>query len=183
MRIPDSIQTERLLIRPFVPEDFEAFWSFVGDLEATRYMAFTGEQKTYDGTKAMLETVMTSYAGEELVCALAITDRRSGDYVGSCGLAPLTELDEVKCYYAVLPKHWGKGYATEATAALLQYAFGPLGVARVIAFVMEGNPASIRVAEKVGMIFDGVVQREDVKIPGLRYAVTAQEFSRRGKIE
>ena len=180
MRIPDSIQTERLLIRPFVPEDFEAFWSFMGDLEATRYMAFTGEQQTYDGTKAMLETVMTSYAGEEPVCALAITDRRSGDYVGSCGLAPYAEPEEVECYYTVLPRYWSKGYATEATTALLKYVFEVLGVARAVAFVREGNPAAIRVAEKVGMTFDGMVEREDVQMPGLRYTVSAQAFSRRG---
>ena len=48
-----------------------------------------------------------------------------------------------------LPQYWGNGYATEATKALLRYAFTALGVFRVVAFVMEGNPASIRVAEKL----------------------------------
>lgn len=181
MRIPEKIETGRLLLRPFAPQDFAAFWSFMADSEATRYMAFTDEQKTYNGVKATLQTVIASYAGEEPVCALAITDRQSGNYVGSCGLSPLTEPGEVECYYTVLPKQWGKGYATEATEALLQYASTELGVLRVVAFVMEGNPASIRVAEKLGMTCDGMVNRENVNMPGLRYSVTGQDFSYHGQ--
>lgn len=134
MKILEKIETERLLIRPFVLEDFDAFWSFIGDPEATRYMAFTDEQKTYESAKAMLEMVIASYDGDEPVCALAMTDRCSGDYVGSCGLSPLVEPGEVECYYTVLPRHWGKAYATEATQALLKYAFTELGVSRVVAF-------------------------------------------------
>lgn len=180
MRLPETIETERLLIRPFVLQDFDAFWSFMGDPEATRYMAFSDEQKSYEGAKAMLETVIASYAGNDPVCALAMTDRWSGDYIGSCGLSPLTDPGEVECYYTILPHHWGKGYATEATAALLKYAFTELRFLRVVAFVLEGNPASIRVAEKVGMTFDETVHREDVNMPGLRYSVTDQDFCHHG---
>jgi len=180
MHIPEKIETERLLIRPFALQDLEPFWSFMGDPESTRYMVFTDDQKTYEGAKTMLEMVIASYDGEEPVCALAITDRRSGDYIGSCGLSPLAEPDEVECYYTVLPRYWGKGYATEATTALQKYAFTELGVSRVVAFVMEENPASIRIAEKVGMTFDGMVQREDVMTPGLRYSVATEDFSHHG---
>lgn len=178
MRIPEKIDTERLLIRPFVLQDFAAFWSFMADPVATRYMAFTDEQKTYDGSKALLEMVIASYDSEEPVCALAMPDRRSGNYIGSCGLSPLPEPGEIECYYTILPKQWGKGYATEATVALLQYAFTELGILRVVAFVMESNPVSIRVAEKLGMTCDGMVHRESVKMAGLRYSVTVQDFSR-----
>ncbi len=180
MHIPDKIETARLLIRPFVLQDFDAFWSFMGDPEATRYMAFTDEQKTYDGAKVLLESVMASYDGNEPHCALAMTDRWSGHYLGSCGLSPLPEPGDVECYYTVLPAHWGQGYATEATQALLAYAFTELGSLHVVAFVREGNLASIRVAEKLGMTCDGMVHREDGEMPRLRYSMTDQDFSHHG---
>ena len=51
--------------------------------------------------------------------------------------------------------HWGKGYATEAAAAMLDYGFGTLGLNRMHAHHMVGNPGSGRVLEKIGMTFEG----------------------------
>ncbi len=181
MHIPDKIETERLLIRPFVQQDFDAFWSFMDDPEATRFMAFTGEQKTYDGAKALLETVIASYDGREPHCALAMTDRQTGHYIGSCGLSPLPDPGEIECYYTVLPQYWGNGYATKAMEAILTYAFREVGSSRVVAFVQKKNLASIRVAEKLGMTGEGLMHRENDKKPRLRYIITEQDFSHHGQ--
>ena len=70
------------------------------------------------------------------------------------------------------PGSWGRGYATEAARAVLEYALGPLGLPEVLAEVDEGNAASIAVIERLGMTpFDTV---PGVLGPMIRYRKTAQ---------
>jgi len=61
--------------------------------------------------------------------------------------------------YAIAPDHWGGGYATEATRAIVDLAAGLDGVYRVWAFCDVDNRASARVLEKAGLIREGVLQR------------------------
>jgi ribosomal-protein-alanine N-acetyltransferase len=59
-------------------------------------------------------------------------------------------------YYKLLPKHWGKGYATEVAKALIIFGFTQLNLHRIIAGVAIDNYRSIHVLEKVGMIREGI---------------------------
>jgi [ribosomal protein S5]-alanine N-acetyltransferase len=81
------------------------------------------------------------------------------ELVGTAGLRPLDDLG-LEIFYSLAPAWWGKGYATEAARAVLEYALGPLGLPEVLAEVDEGNTASIAVIERLGMT------RFDV-VPGL----------------
>ena len=58
---------------------------------------------------------------------------------------------EVEIVYSLEPEHWGRGLATEAARAVLDHAFGVLGLPRVVAEVDRANTASVRVAENLGM--------------------------------
>lgn len=58
--------------------------------------------------------------------------------------------DEVEIGYALMPEYWGLGLATEISRAMLQIAFGRLGLIEVVALVSPGNAASRRVVEKLG---------------------------------
>ncbi|MEC2715406.1 GNAT family N-acetyltransferase [Bacillus cereus] len=75
--------------------------------------------------------------------------------MGYCGLGPLDfEITSTEMYYALSYDKWGKGYATEATYALLQYAFLKIGIERVVAVVFPENKASVRVLKKLGFQFE-----------------------------
>lgn len=75
-------------------------------------------------------------------------------FTGWAELAYLPEFNEVDLGYRFMPKYWGVGIATEASTAILQYGFYTLGLPRIIAIAMQDNIQSIRVIEKVGMVFD-----------------------------
>ncbi|MBT8283842.1 MAG: GNAT family N-acetyltransferase, partial [Muriicola sp.] len=88
-------------------------------------------------------------------------------FVGWAGLAYLPEFDEVDLGYRFLPEYWGSGLATEASNAILNYAFDVLKLDKIVAIAMKENKASIRVMEKVGMEFDKLAPYE----PGSENAV------------
>ena len=77
--------------------------------------------------------------------------KSDGGAVGMCGLLKRDNLPDVDLGYALLPEHWGVGYAFEATEAIMRHGAGKFGLKRLIAVVSQGNTASIRVLEKLGM--------------------------------
>ena len=86
---------------------------------------------------------------------LALERRADGALLGAIGLAVEPEHGRAEIGYWVGVRYWGAGYATEATRALIAYAFDELGLNRVFAFHLSTNPASGRVMEKAGMRFEG----------------------------
>ena len=78
--------------------------------------------------------------------------KATGEFIGTCGMEPF-ELDgrgEVELGYRLCLKHWGFGYAEEAAAAILRHGFGALHCARIMAFVLPQNRASVKILEKLG---------------------------------
>ena len=101
------LETERFIIRKFVPKDFSVFLEFMLDDESTKYLAFEDEQKTEDGAKELFDFVCSSYESENPVHAYAIAEKGSGCYVGSCGFASYDE-GIYECYYGVNKTERGK---------------------------------------------------------------------------
>ncbi|MEU0550675.1 GNAT family N-acetyltransferase [Micromonospora sp. NPDC005979] len=99
------------------------------------------------------------------LAGLLIIDAATGERSGSCGLS-YTDVaaGEASVGYALLPEWRGRGYATRALRLLVDWAFGPVGVARLIAGTMPDNTASHRVLERVGFRREGL-QRG--RLPGL----------------
>jgi RimJ/RimL family protein N-acetyltransferase len=154
--LPESIESERLVIRPFKSEDRDGYLAFMTNPKATQYLMFTDEQRTEEGAQALLEAVQGSYSSEEPIFAYAIALKEDDTFIGSCGLSELDEPARLECYYSLLPSYWKRGYATEATAALLRYCFAQDGVDEVWAFMSKENPTSAGVAERIGMENRGI---------------------------
>ena len=107
----------------------------------------------------------------------AVDRRDTGEFIGQCGFY-MSEGNgrEIEIAYHYFPASWGHGYATEAAAAALGYAFGTLGLDEVIALVMPDNLGSCRVAEHAGMRFV-TSEATYYDIPHLRkYALTRGEW-------
>jgi len=92
--------------------------------------------------------------------------KASGALIGMCGLLRRETLDAPDIGYAFLPEYEGRGYASEAAAAVLRHGREALGIARIVAIVSPGNAASMRVLEKLGLRRDG-----SVTLPGQAPAV------------
>lgn len=83
--------------------------------------------------------------------------------------------------YFLLPKHWGKGYASEMANALVDGFFGEMGLHRICASCNAGNKASERVMQKAGMTLEGVMRKARYKdgswYDELRYAILFDEWN------
>jgi RimJ/RimL family protein N-acetyltransferase len=151
VKLPPVIETARLIIRRHLPEDAEPFVEFMTDEDATRFLDFDPEQKTERGARELLDYVIASYDTDDPVFALAVIDKETGAFMGSCGLSPLSDESGVDCYYSLLPRYWGWGFATEATIAMLFYAFEELELERVTAHMSDKNTKAWNVARNLGM--------------------------------
>ena len=175
MKIPLSLETRRLIIRPCTPDDLSWMQRFFSSEEATRYLLMSPEEKTPDAIENLLNVIISSYDAPEPVFALAITQKDNGLYIGSCGLSR-TPQGEVEIYYALLPEYWGSGYTVEAMKKLFEYAFSELGLDRLIAGMHPDNLMSRRVADSLKMDYDGSVTKE-ANSGGLRYSISREKFN------
>jgi len=175
MEIPDRIETNRLIIRPHVPEDVDAFVDFMTDPEATKHLDFDDDQKTVDGARALLKYVIESYETPEPVFAMAVIDQSTGAFLGSCGFSVIEKDRIVEAYFSLLPRYWGWGFATESMMAILYYAFVELKLEEVVAYAAADNPRSWKVAKNVGMKDQGVREREGHP-PQRKFSVHKDEY-------
>lgn len=161
-RLPESILTERLIIKRHRREDAEEiFYSYASKPEATRYVVWNAHQ-TIEDTRGYLRQVIAAW---NTGTGFAYTVRLHRPYrlVGSIGFVP--DHDHWQVGYILSPAVWGHGLATEMLLAMMQsaaiQAFGGLK-----SFVHPDNTPSIRVLEKAGFRLSGKV-REGVIFPNL----------------
>jgi ribosomal-protein-alanine N-acetyltransferase len=104
--------------------------------------------------------ILASYATDEPIFAFAVTERDTGEIVGSCGFAPIDDENAVQIYYAFFPEYRANGYATEAAGRMVGYIFSFGRFGTIVVDSAPENPASGRVAERLGMRAVGIVELE-----------------------
>jgi len=88
------------------------------------------------------------------------------------------EPSEIQIFYVILPEHQGRGFALEAAAGLVEHAFLEQGADRLFASMAAENAASVNVAERLGMTFEGLAEKElnGVAYQGSRYSLAKSRF-------
>lgn len=145
------IRTARLLLRPIVPADAEAMHAYKSDPDAVRYVPY--EPLTLADVERRIATTWanTRFAQEGDAVSLAVEDRETGALLGDVVLFWRSETDRAgEVGYIFDPRVGGRGYATEAVAALLALGFDGLGLHRIVARIDDRNTSSARVAERLG---------------------------------
>jgi RimJ/RimL family protein N-acetyltransferase len=159
------IETERLLLRPFVAEDFDAVFAMQSRPDVARYLYWDARNED-EVRKALEEKIAgTAIRSEGDALFLAAVLKSTGELVADVVLHLLSrEHNTAEIGFIVHPDHQGHGYATEATRPLLQLAFEDLQVHRVIGRAEARNIASARVLEKLGMRREAhLIENEFVK--------------------
>ena len=155
MSAPD-IRTPRLHIRAMREADLPALVALWTDPDVTRFMGGPRE------ADRLRETLSEDLAPDAPGFSLwPVEEIATGRVVGHCGILD-KDVDgrlEYELVYVLAREDWGRGLATEAAAALRDYAFGTLGLQRLISLIEPGNIASERVARKVGMVLEGEIPR------------------------
>ena len=149
------LETERLRLRHFVPEDVAALEAVLGDPIA---MEWYDAPFDHEGVKSWIERNISRY-GRDGHGLWAMILKSSGELIGDCGcvLQEVEGRQQLEIGYHVRRDLWGSGYAPEAARACMDYAFNKLGVECVISMIRPGNRNSIRVAEKNGLVREKVV--------------------------
>jgi RimJ/RimL family protein N-acetyltransferase len=87
--------------------------------------------------------------------------KESDTAIGICGLFRRDSLEEPDIGYGVLPEYCGKGYAYEASCAVMEYARADLGLTRLVAIISPDNNASIGLIRKLGLVFERMHKMHD----------------------
>jgi [ribosomal protein S5]-alanine N-acetyltransferase len=147
------LETERLLLRTFTPEDASLIYELNLDPEVTRY---TGDPvKDLKHAADILEQVILPQYALYNHGRWAVHVKANMEFIGWCGLKTRPERQEIDLGYRFLKTAWGKGYATEAAFACIQYGFEKLNLQRIVGRAMPANIGSLKVLEKCGMTFIG----------------------------
>jgi ribosomal-protein-alanine N-acetyltransferase len=144
----EPIETQRLAIRQFRPDDWKAIYEYMSDLEVIAYLP--EGQLTEAQTREFLAKNIDEHAE-----ALAVTLKVEKALIGHMLFHPWFAPQIYEIGWVFNKGYHGQGYATEAAYALLEYGFETLQIHRVIATCQRENVPSYRVMEKLGM------QRED----------------------
>jgi RimJ/RimL family protein N-acetyltransferase len=149
--MPDSFTTARLTAERLAP-------SHLADLTALHLdaavMRTLGGMKTPEQTADYLAVNLEHWDRHGF--GLWVLREADGRFAGRAGVRHLTVLgsDEVEIAYTFRQDRWGAGYASEIAAALVQAAFGPLGLADLVGITLVDNLASRRVLEKTGFVYE-----------------------------
>ncbi|WP_378738188.1 GNAT family N-acetyltransferase [Nocardia brasiliensis] len=139
------ISTDRLTLRPLTSGDVDAFVALHADPKVSRFL------DPYPRERAVqrLAEVERQWArrGHGLF-AILLND--TGQFIGRCGFNYWEQFDEVEAAWTLDPAAWGRGYATEAARACLDWGFDTLDLDYITAMIREGNDQSVRVAERIG---------------------------------
>lgn len=144
-----KLETDRLILRPCVLEDFEAYAVMAADPELMRYLAT-------DGTPSSRFAAWQAFSAQVGHWSLrgfgmfTVIERASGDFVGRVGPWQPEGWPDFEIGWTVRSQFWRLGYASEAATACLKHAFTDLGRLDVVSLISPDNTRSIGVAERIG---------------------------------
>ena len=179
------IRTERLLLRDFRPDDFDAVHAYGSDPEVARYMEW-GPNSPAD-TRAFLDRALASQATwPRFDFGLVIEHLADAKAIGSIGLHLRDASNRtVEIGYCLNRDYWRQGLIHEAAHALIDTGFRTLGLHRVFATCDVRNTGSFSVMQKLGMRREGTLRQDrqikDAWRDTYLYAVLAEEWVGAGK--
>jgi ribosomal-protein-alanine N-acetyltransferase len=156
-----TLETKRLVLRPFTLADAPAIQTLAGDKDIA-HRTLSMPHPYEDGmAEAWISTHQETYEkGEDI--RLAITRRADDALIGAIGLEINQQHARAEAGYWIGKPFWNQGYCTEALKAVIEFGFQELGLNRIQACHFGDNPASGRVMQKAGMTYEGC-RRQHVK--------------------
>ncbi|MCF8237804.1 MAG: GNAT family N-acetyltransferase [Saprospiraceae bacterium] len=147
------LETDRLLLRPFVIADIEPSYQINLDPRVSRY-THDGGVKTREEIEQIIHQNVWGDYQQFGFGRFAVIHKKDDRFIGFAGLKYLPEMDEVDIGYRFHPDYWGQGIATECGLATLPFAFETLRLDHLIGMVLSGNSASQKVLEKLHFSFE-----------------------------
>lgn len=139
------IETARLSLRPMGIDDVDAFVALHADERVNRFVGSYSREQALERLRANERQWAERGHG---LCAVHLEE--NGEFIGRCGLNHWTDFDETELGWTFRAEAWGRGYATEAAQACLEWGFATLDAPYFTSMIQPANTPSIRVAERLG---------------------------------
>ncbi|KIC02882.1 GNAT family acetyltransferase [Flavobacterium sp. JRM] len=149
-----SIETERLLLREFLTTDDEGMFELDSNPNVHRYVG--NKPVTHiDESRAYIKNVLQQYQ-DNGTGRWAVVLKETNTFIGWSGIKFITDtINNHQNFYEIgyrfIEEYWGKGYATEAGKAFIDYAFNEMKVDAIYAYADAGNSGSRSILEKLGL--------------------------------
>jgi RimJ/RimL family protein N-acetyltransferase len=156
---PTVFETHRLIAKRWTGGEIDDLIAVYGDSDAMRWVG-DGTAITREQCEKWVEITIANYE-KRGYGMLALEERATGMVVGFCGLVHPGSQKDPEVKYAFLRSHWGRGLATEAVTALIEYGRREHCLYCIIATTAPANIASQRVLLKAGMVRGPLRENED----------------------
>lgn len=150
---PAHLEGSSVILREFRTGDVDALAAIVGDDRVTKWLSFDSRDRSQ--TAKMLNAAIdraTQDPRDEYY--LAVTRPPGDDVLGLCRLG-LGGVQAAKLGFAIHADHWGRGLASDAAATMIEFGFETLSLHRISAAIGPTNEASVTIAKKLGMTYEG----------------------------
>ena len=165
-----TLQTERLLLRPFTYEDAEdVFTCWESDPDVAKYMFWTSHNDI-EKTKEWIAFEVGQIEKDDWY-RFALVLKDAGELIGTGLIYFEEEVNSWEIGYNLGKKYWGKGYTTEAMKQIVSFAMEQLGIKEIVGRYAKENPASGKVMEKLGFQFEKEILYECNKGTVLREGI------------
>ncbi|MDN5288551.1 MAG: family N-acetyltransferase [Mucilaginibacter sp.] len=146
------IQTSRLLIREFTPEDENISIILDEDERLTQYV----KKRNLQESRQVFKDTLKEYKNQSGLGRWGIFNIADNDFIGVCMLKPNeSDGNSIELGYRLHFKYWGSGIATELAQALVFYGLNEVGLKEICAVTHPDNAASQRVLSKAGFVPNG----------------------------
>ena len=169
-----TLTTERLLLAPFEAAQLASLHALWTDADVRRYL--------WDDEVIPLETAREIVDGSVRdfrlrgygFWALHLVDAPE-QLIGFCGFREFEETGTPELLYGILPAYWGRGLVSEACHAAIGFGFERCGFTKIVAATDTPNQPSVRVMQRLGMVFDG--RREFHGLDTVFYTLTPEDYA------
>lgn len=148
-----QLETKRIILREFTKKDLIEFHNLETNNLVIQFLT-NYPKRTIEDSEDVLNSVIQQYTDHN-TGRLALIEKETSKFIGWCGIKFNLELrnNHEKFHdlgYRILPEFWGKGYATEASKACLEFGFRDLKLKQLYAIVHSMNLSSVKVIQKIG---------------------------------
>ncbi len=152
---PHALRTERLSLTDLVTGDFASTYLMDTDEHVMKYIG-GADRRSFDEYQAFIAQRLSMWISERFhMWAMRLHGR--DDFLGWIMIKPIRDTPHVEVGYRMPQSAWGKGYATEATRAVLDYGFNVVGFDEITGVTHPDNAASQHVLTKCGLTRDGTL--------------------------
>ena len=167
-----EIETARLRLRKVTPNDLTRLFAIRSDPEVMKFIG-SGRPNSLEEVRTTLNRYLAHWE-QHGFGRWSVDYKETDELIGWCGLCYLEDTGEVEIGYGIAKAYWGKGLASEAATASINYGFEELGLDRIVAVAWPDNASSRRIMDKLGMKYVKVTRHHDADV--VYYAIKRDQY-------